>query len=101
MGKIGDRIDAVRKANFRLGNAPIEQQYAAFMNDLAKTLDQTFNGDKKGDDRDTGFILLQFPLHGHKGRCNYISNAERSDVIVLLKEQLAYFEGQAEKVGSG
>jgi hypothetical protein len=32
-------------------------------------------------------------------RCNYISNASREDVVVLLKEQLARFEGQPEIEG--
>jgi hypothetical protein len=31
--------------------------------------------------------------------CNYISNARREDVIMLLKEQLARFEGQPEVSG--
>ena len=31
---------------------------------------------------------------------NYISNADRADVVTLLKEQLARFEGQPEMKGS-
>jgi hypothetical protein len=29
------------------------------------------------------------------GRCNYISNADRKDVVALMKEQIKLFEGQA------
>lgn len=31
--------------------------------------------------------------------CNYISNAVRDDVVVLLKEQLARFEGSPDVTG--
>ena len=45
-----------------------------------------------------GFPVSMRP--GRLSRCNYISNASREDVIVLLKEQLARFEGQAEVSGT-
>jgi hypothetical protein len=32
-------------------------------------------------------------------RCNYISNGRREDVVVLLKEQLARFEGSPDVTG--
>ena len=75
------------------GSGPIEEEFRAKMNTLAGAVDEFFNGKAKRDKRKVGFILLVFPF-GHKGRCNYISNAERTDVVTLLKEQLAYFEGQ-------
>ena len=34
-----------------LGDAPIEQQYRDKMNELAKLIDQFFNGNTKGKDR--------------------------------------------------
>jgi hypothetical protein len=33
------------------------------------------------------------------GRANYISNANRDDVVTLLKEQIKRFEGQPEMKG--
>lgn len=85
----------------RLGDAPVQKKYREDMNKLAATLDKIFNGDLKGAARKTGFVLLVFPFNdvGEGARANYISNAERADVIVMLKEQLARFEGQAEVSG--
>ena len=81
-----------------LGDAPIEEEYAEKMKQLAYLLDEFWNGDAKGEARTTGFVLLVFPF-GEGGRCNYISNAERDDVVTMLKEQLARFEGQPEISG--
>ncbi len=82
-----------------LGNAPIEEAYREKMNFLAKQLDWFFNGSAKKEDRHTGFMLLVFPFGDRSGRANYISNANRADVVTLLKEQLAYFEGQPDIKG--
>ena len=47
-----------------------------------------------------GFALLQFEFGGgDKARVNWISNAERGDMIVALKELVARFEGQPEVSG--
>ena len=81
-----------------LVDQPIEQQYRAKMNELAHFLDEYFNGDVKGRTRKTGFVLMTFAF-GDQGRCNYISNAERKDVVVLLKEQLRRFEGAPDVEG--
>ena len=84
----------------QLGDAPIEDEYIEKMNAVASILDDLFNGDAKGKDRKTGFILMVFPFNEHEGRCNYISNgADRRDVVTLMKEQIARFEGQAEIKG--
>src|SRR5262252_7292473 len=76
-----------------IGSGPIEEEFRAKMNTLAGAVDEFFNGKLKRNKRKVGFILLVFPF-GHKGRCNYISNAERADVVTLLKEHRCYFEGQ-------
>ena len=79
-----------------LGDAPIEQAYIEKMNHLANYLDTIFNGDKRGMDRETGFVLLVFPFgEGEGQRANYISNADREDVVTLLKEQVKRFSEQA------
>lgn len=83
----------------RLGDAPIEDAYRDKMNHLAHALDDFFNDGLKGEDRKVGFMLLVFNF-GDTGRANYISNAERADVVTLLKEQIARFEGQPEMKGS-
>jgi len=82
-----------------LGDAPIEKEYQDIMRDVGHFIDDLFNGDAKGDAKKTGFILMVFPLNDHNGRCNYISNGNREDVVTLLKGQLARFQGQPEVSG--
>jgi hypothetical protein len=80
--------------NHPLGDAPIEAAYEERMRTVASALDRVFNGDAKGDARPTGFVLLVFEFGSSEGRCNYISNgADRDDVVRLLREQIARFEG--------
>lgn len=84
----------------KIGDGEIELEYHEKMNVLASSLNEYFNGTAKGNDRQTGFILLVFPFGEKEGRCNYISNgADRRDVVVMLKEQIARFEGQPEMKG--
>jgi hypothetical protein len=86
----------------RLGDASIEPQYIERMKAIAQVLDETFNGEAKGNDRKTGFVLLVFPfIDEHTdGRCNFISNgADRNDLVVLFKEMIKRFEGQPEMKG--
>ena len=89
-----------------LGDAPIQPQFINLMNNLAVILDEAFNGDAKGKDRKNGFVLIVFPFTeavaaqaGGTGRANYISNADRRDVVTMLKEQIKRFEGQPEITG--
>lgn len=86
----------------KLGDGPIQKEARDQMQALAGGLDELLNGAATGDDRKWGFILLVFPF-GSKSdgehRANYISNARREDIVVLLKEQLARFEGQPEASG--
>ncbi|CCJ07054.1 hypothetical protein [Methylocystis sp. SC2] len=84
----------------RLGDAPIEDSYREKMQAIARTLDEFLNGEAKGSDRKTGFVLLVFPFGAQDGRCNYISNgADRRDIVTMMKEQIARFEGQPEMKG--
>ncbi len=84
----------------RLGDAPIEDAYKQQMNAVARTLDESFNGDARGAARRTGFVLLVFPYGDKTGRCNFISNgADRADIVMLFKEMIARFEGQPEASG--
>ncbi len=82
-------------------HGPIAPRHHAQMNELARCLDEIFNGEKRGAERDVGFVLLVFPFNNHEGRTNYISNgAHRKDMMVLFKELIARFEGQAEEQGT-
>lgn len=79
-----------------LGDTPIDPKYRKQMNDVAAGLDAVFNGELRGKDRKTGFVLLVFPFGDDTGRCNYISNgADRTDIVTMFKEQIKRFEGQA------
>jgi hypothetical protein len=81
----------------RLGDAPIEPKLHKMMNALARILEEVLNGKERP--KQNGFILLIFPFEDHEGRCNYISNANRADVVTMLKEQIKRFEGQPEMKG--
>lgn len=77
-----------------LGDGPVEDEYRAKMTAIVQSLDEVFNGTAKRGERQTGFILLVFPYGEKEGRCNYMSNgANREDVKVMLRGQLARFEG--------
>lgn len=79
-----------------LGDQPIENKYHAMMNALADGIDTLLNGpDAKTDKSKTGFCLMMFDFGEGPGRCNYISNAQRPQVIKLLREQLRHFEEQS------
>lgn len=86
-----------------LGDKPIEPKHHDMMNAVARGLDVVFNGDNKGAARENGFVLMVYPfgnLAKGDARCNYISNgADRKDVVALMKEMIARFEGQPEMSG--
>jgi hypothetical protein len=74
-----------------LGDQPIESKYRELMKSMADYIDRFFNGPNPKP-RKTGFVLLTFDI-GKQNRCNYISNCNCDDVVVLLREQLRRFEG--------
>lgn len=83
----------------RLGDGPVEESLHDKMVATTKALDEMFNG-KQGNDRTTGFVLMVFPFGDHSGRCNYMSNgADRRDVVTLMREMIARFEGRPEMEG--
>jgi hypothetical protein len=83
----------------RLGDAPVEEEYHAKMVAVVQTLDELFNGKIGGPDRKVGFVLMVFPF-GEGGRTNYMSNGvDRKDIVTLMKEMVARFEGQPEIEG--
>ena len=89
---------------------PIDPRFHDQMNALAHVIDGFFNGPEPvalpglptpKRQRDVGFFLAVFPFDegGKEGRFNYISNAERLDVVTLLTEMRARFAGQPEVSG--
>lgn len=65
---------------------PVEEQHRIVMTAVASMLSEAFEG--------YGFALLVFPFNGDKGRVNYISNAERPDMLAAMKEFIARAEGR-------
>lgn len=76
---------------------PIQPEMHNFLNAMAKGLDIMFNGqDCPPDKKKTGFFLFAFDYNDgpEQGRMNYISNSNRADVLVSLKEMVAQLEGR-------
>lgn len=75
---------------------PIQAQYRARMNRLARQIDESLNGRRKpGQAPRLGFILLTAEFgRVEGGRVNYISNGQRGDMIAMLREYLARVEGR-------
>jgi hypothetical protein len=78
----------------------ISPEFQRSMNDMAEFLDSVFNGSATGKDKKNAFVLLLMPFDGPPGqRVNYIANAGRKEVITMMKEVIARFEGQPEIKG--
>jgi hypothetical protein len=85
-----------------MGTHPDEQVSEAYrdkMTALARVIDEFFNGDAKGESRHTAFVLLISPFGDTEGRVNYVSNGDRRDILTMMKEVIARFEGQPELKG--
>ena len=81
----------------RLGDAPVDEAYHLKMRAVVEAIDEFVNG--KGE-RKVGFVLMMFPYGDTEGRCNYMSNgADRKDIVILMKEMIARFEGQPDVSG--
>jgi hypothetical protein len=90
----------LQMTEYGLGDKAIQPEYKEKMVALAGAIDELFNGEAKGKDKKVGFVILVFPFGNEDGRCNYISNgADRKDIVIMMKEQIKRFEGQAEQTG--
>ena len=70
-----------------------------FLNTLASVLDDALN--EGAHPKRTAFVLLVMPFNGPEGaRTNYVSNAKREDIVNMMKEVVARFEGQPEQKGT-
>ncbi len=68
------------------------------MQSMAYALDEVLN--ENGKPKENGFVLLVFPFDGPEGqRTNYVSNGQRQDIVVALKEIVSRFEGQPHQSG--
>jgi hypothetical protein len=85
----------------RLGDGPVEETVHEQMTAAVHALDELWNGQVGGPGRKIGFVLMVFPFGDQfDGRCNFASNgADRRDVVTLMKEMIARFEGQPETTG--
>jgi len=70
---------------------PIEKRHYDTMNRLAEVLDDALN---KYAPKKYGFTLLVFEFNTTDGRMNYISNANRPEMITAMKEFIANCEGR-------
>lgn len=67
---------------------PIQREVEVQMRVLARTIQEIMPPE-------FGFAFLAFELgNARRGRMNYISNANRDDMVSALKELLANFEGR-------
>jgi len=69
--------------------APIEPKYVSVLQTLGRDLNKLLNPD--GVKR-VGFAVLMFDLNTSEGRMNYISNAQREDMVTAMKEFLSNLE---------
>lgn len=77
----------------------VDPKYRAHLHAIARIIDDALNGERREDDpKQHGFIVAMFEM-GDAGRFNYMSNCRREDIIVLLKEMTARFEGMPESKG--
>lgn len=74
-----------------MADAPIDHKYHETMISLAGAIDSVLNANGK---RRVAFALLvtEFGMI-EDGRVNYISNANRADMIAMMREWLAQAEG--------
>jgi hypothetical protein len=72
-------------------HGPITEKHREQMTDLARFLDEIFNG--KNGPKKVGFALLVYEFGEQQdGRINYIGNGQRDDVRTALKELLGRWE---------
>jgi len=74
-------------------HGPIEETQRRRMNEIARALDEAFNG--KDGPKTVGFALLTYQFGENiegTGRVNYIGNGERQDVITALRELIGRWE---------
>jgi hypothetical protein len=80
-----------------MSHGPIQAEHRDKMNAVAKALDEMFND---GEQRRVAFVLLTANMGDYEGgRVNYISNGDRADIVSMMKETIARFEGRYAEAG--
>lgn len=76
-------------------HGPIQKEQEENMKVIGRGLDDILNGENcPRDKKKWGFAFLVFPFgEAPEGRINYLSNAEREDMLVSMKEFIARAEG--------
>lgn len=74
-------------------HGPIVAEQRKLMNVIANVLDEFFNKDQ--ENKQVAFVLLTAKFGEYEGgRVNYISNGNREDIVSMMKELIARFEGR-------
>ena len=75
-----------------MSHGPIQKEHRERMNAVANAIDQGFN---PGGSKKVAFVLLTANFGDYEGgRVNYISNGHRADIVSMMKELIARFEGR-------
>lgn len=69
----------------------------AMLQALAQAIDEALNPNKAKDERTIGFCLLVFGFNA-PGISNYVSNAERADMIKALEETAMRLKNREDNV---
>jgi hypothetical protein len=72
---------------------PIDPALTSVMNEIGGVLARAIKDTASSSGRKQGFALFVFDF-GQDGRINYISNANRADMLATLKEFIAKAEGR-------
>ena len=82
----------------QLGDGPVEVEAEDFLRNLGRAIDEILNPDR--DSKEWGFVVIMSKFgEDNDRRSNYLSNVQRDDVVMLLREQLRMFELHAAKPG--
>lgn len=78
-----------------IGDGPVQPEIFQHLQAVAMTINDFINGENTPPESyKWAFVVMMAPFGSALGRCNYISNAQRMDVIRMLRDQLAHFEKQ-------
>lgn len=76
-----------------MSHGPIQADLHQVMDRMGAVIDDALN---PSGPRNWGFVLLMFDFNNPAdARMNYLSNADRTDMICAMKELVANFEGRA------
>lgn len=64
-----------------------------FMANLAMGIDKCLNADQKN--KQTGFMLIVFPLNSQNAEANYVSNGHRDNMVAILEQVVMRLKSNA------